>query len=82
MNITLRLEGIPERIVEKMINMGIAATKTEAVRIAILDYDEHHLKNLQVIEKQELEVDSKLQLSGWKEYLEDKEEDAAWNKYL
>ena len=43
MNINLRLSGIAERVVEEMIAKGYAATKTEAIRMAILDYKHHHL---------------------------------------
>jgi len=81
MNITLRLEGIPEEIIEEMIKAGIASTKTEAIRAAILDYNEHHpLKKFGI--EEEKETDVRLQLSGWKEYLKDEKEDAVWNKYL
>lgn len=36
MNINLKLKGIPERIVKSMIEEGIAGSKTEAIRIALL----------------------------------------------
>ena len=80
MNITLRLEGIPEQIVENMIATGIASTKTEAIRAAILDYNEHHPLRTGIAE--EGESDTRLQLSGWKDYLKDKKEDEVWSKYL
>jgi hypothetical protein len=83
MNITLRLEGVPERIINDMIHAGIAATKTEAIRIALLDYVEHHpLENYQMSKKQEDSADKKIQWFGMKEYLEDEKEDEVWNKYL
>ena len=43
MNINLRLSGVTEQIIEDMIRKGYAATKTEAIRMAILDYSHHHL---------------------------------------
>lgn len=44
MNINLKLSGIAEQIVDDMIAKGYAANKTEAIRIAILDYKHHHLE--------------------------------------
>ncbi len=82
MNITLRLEGIPERIIDAMIKDGIASTKTEAIRIAILNYNEHYplskSKNTEEIEKPE----NKTLITGWKKYLEDEKEDEVWKKHL
>ncbi|MEM3031106.1 MAG: hypothetical protein QXH27_05205 [Candidatus Micrarchaeia archaeon] len=43
MNINLKLSGIVERVIEDMIARGYAASKTEAIRIALLDYLHHHL---------------------------------------
>lgn len=36
MNLNLRLRGLTEEIVEEMIREGIAESKTEAIRIALL----------------------------------------------
>ena len=48
MNITLKLEGFPEEIINAMIANKLAMSKTEAVRLAILDFNEHHrLKKLE-----------------------------------
>ncbi len=44
MNINLKLSGVVENIIEEMITKGYAASKTEAIRIAILDYKHHHLR--------------------------------------
>ncbi|MFH0884102.1 MAG: hypothetical protein V1861_00140 [Candidatus Micrarchaeota archaeon] len=44
MNINLKLSGIAEVVVEEMIAKGYAATKTEAIRMAVLDYKHHHLE--------------------------------------
>lgn len=44
MNINLKLSGIAESVIEEMILKGYAATKTEAIRMAILDYKHHHLE--------------------------------------
>ena len=42
MNITLKLEGFPEEVINEMLNKKIATNKTEAIRVAIMDYNEHH----------------------------------------
>ena len=47
MNIHARLTGDVEEIIEIMMRRGHAASKTEAIRIALLDYRQHHLKQLE-----------------------------------
>ncbi len=42
MNITLKLEGFPEHLIERMMELGLASSKTEAVKLAVLDFNEHH----------------------------------------
>jgi hypothetical protein len=42
MNITLKLEGFPEHLIHRMMELGLASSKTEAVKLAVLDYNEHH----------------------------------------
>jgi Arc/MetJ-type ribon-helix-helix transcriptional regulator len=44
MNINLKLSGVAEKIIDEMIARGYAASKTEAIRIAILDYKQHHME--------------------------------------
>ena len=83
MKIRLHLKGAPVKIIERMINAGIASSSEEAIRIAILDYAEHHsLERLKRSMDEEKEADMKIQFFGWKEYLEDEKEDEVWNKYL
>lgn len=41
MMLNMKLEGFPEEILEEMVNKGIASNKTEAVRLALLHYNEH-----------------------------------------
>ncbi|PIU81613.1 hypothetical protein COS70_03180 [Candidatus Micrarchaeota archaeon CG06_land_8_20_14_3_00_50_6] len=43
MNITLKLRGVPEEIVDRMIRAGIAESKTEAVRAALLFFEKEQL---------------------------------------
>jgi len=40
------------------------------------------LKKIGTFEDEEKEAVERLQLSGWKEYLEDENEDMIWGKYL
>ncbi len=37
----MKLEGLPEEILEEMVHKGIASNKTEAIRLALLHYNEH-----------------------------------------
>jgi len=41
MILNMRLEGYPEEILEEMVHKGIASSKTEAIRLALLHYNEH-----------------------------------------
>ena len=73
MNINLKLSGVAEEIVDDMINRGYAATKTEAIRIAILDYKHHHLEgnNMSVEDLQDLQNAIKERKEGKTISLED-----------
>jgi Arc/MetJ-type ribon-helix-helix transcriptional regulator len=44
MNINLKLSGVVENIIEEMISKGYASNKTEAIRIALLNYKQHHMQ--------------------------------------
>lgn len=41
MILNMKLEGYPEEILEEMLNKGIASNKSEAIRLALLHYNEH-----------------------------------------
>jgi len=57
MNITLKIEGFPEEVINEMLAKKIATNKTEAIRVAIMDYNEHHqLKRLNESESDRLAV--------------------------
>jgi Arc/MetJ-type ribon-helix-helix transcriptional regulator len=75
MNINLKLSGIAERIVDEMIAKGYAASKTEAIRTAILDYSHHHLKP-------GLETPLQITTHANRDIWEDENEDKTWAKYL
>ena len=42
MILNLKIEGLPEEVVNELVHKGIASNKSEAVRLMILDYNEHH----------------------------------------
>jgi hypothetical protein len=44
MNINLKVTGVAEQVIERMIAQGYASNKTEAVRLALLDYEHHYLE--------------------------------------
>jgi len=74
MNINLKLSGVAEKIVDEMIAKGYAASKTEAIRTAVLDYSHHHLQA----------SDAQLQLIAHanRDIWKDEKEDKTWAKYL
>ncbi|NYZ76762.1 hypothetical protein H0O02_00410 [Candidatus Micrarchaeota archaeon] len=41
MILNLKIEGLPEQIVEELVAKGIASNKSEAIRLMILHYNEH-----------------------------------------
>ena len=57
-----RMEGIPVEIMDGMIKLGVSSNKTEALRLALLDYDEHHdiIKKLrEQLKKSEIDEEEK-----------------------
>ena len=66
MNINLKLAGVVEDIIEEMISKGYAKSKTEAIRLAVLDYKHHHLRDYEMTEEdmKDLEVAIKEYKSG------------------
>ena len=47
MNVILR--GKTKEIVETMVNEGYANTQSEAIRLAIVDFGEHHLSEAELV---------------------------------
>ncbi len=37
-SVTVKFRGVPEEILDKMVEYGIAETKSEAIRVAILNF--------------------------------------------
>ena len=54
MNVNLHLRGELERFVNDLVNRGIAANKTEAIRLAIARYYEEQLQTKKRIEEEPL----------------------------
>ncbi len=50
MNVHVRLTGDVAKIVEQMIKRGRAASMTEAIRIALLDYNQRHLSREELLD--------------------------------
>ncbi len=40
--LNLRLEGLPEEVLNAVVRMGVASNRTEAIRLMILHYNEHY----------------------------------------
>jgi Arc/MetJ-type ribon-helix-helix transcriptional regulator len=84
MNIHARLTGDVEEIIEIMMRRGHAASKTEAIRLALLDYQQHHLKQLEEDElavKKMQELDKQME-SGKRKKISAKEALGKYAKYL
>jgi len=53
-NINLRLRGVVENTINNMIKLGIASNKTEAIRIALLNYDDKIKNKIKELEETQL----------------------------
>lgn len=42
-NIHAQFSGVVVEIINEIVKSGLAASRTEAIRLALLDYKEHHL---------------------------------------
>ena len=57
MLINIKLDGFPETILNRMVELGIASNKTEAIRLALMDYNEHHcLKKIERYVEDEMAI--------------------------
>ena len=73
MDIHAKFRGEVAETIDEIIKRGRASTKTEAIRLAILDYRHHHIEN---------EEGSELAPYVNRDIWEDKKEDKTWLKYL
>ena len=86
MILNLKIEGLPEEIVNELVDKGIASNKTEAVRIMILDYNEHHgikkiSQYIQDSSQKEREEWQALSEKSLKRVWDNKKDDEVWSKY-
>jgi hypothetical protein len=87
LEIHAKFEGEPARIIELMIEKGRASNRTEAIRLAILDYNNHHpiLEKKESISKKEDEEErtgwSSLNKESLKRVWDNPKDDEVWNKY-
>lgn len=58
MNMNVKLEGIPEQIMDGAIRVGLAKTKTDVIMLGLLEL-EHHYKLLEQLEDEEDVRDAK-----------------------
>ena len=40
--LNLKIEGLPEEVINELVERGIASNKSEAIRLAILHYNDHY----------------------------------------
>lgn len=81
-----RMEGIPVKIMERMIELGLASNKTEAIRLALLDYNEHHpilekFKKQQIEEVEEKAAWLAIAQDSLKKVWDNPKDDEVWSKY-
>ena len=58
MNVILR--GKTKEIVETMVKEGYANTQSEAVRLAIVDFGEHHLNEVELVNRKLDKIDKEI----------------------
>lgn len=81
-NLNINLIGYPLEIVKAMIKRGYVKSKTEAIRLALFEFDR---ENKMVSKDEDKELDSislAVAVHSMKEYFNDPKEDKAWEKYL
>ena len=78
MNIHAQFSGEVAETIDEIIKRGRAASRTEAIRIAVLDYRSHHLQE----EKKDEEELRRFTARANRDIWEDEKEDKVWAKYL
>lgn len=71
-----KFTGDVAETIDTIIKKGRAATRTEALRLAVLDYKQHHLD-----QKEDEEI-GHLTAYANRDIWEDENEDKVWAKYL
>jgi Arc/MetJ-type ribon-helix-helix transcriptional regulator len=55
MNLTVKFEGHVAEVIEKLIKNGVVATKTEALRLGVLELERKYLGSIGAARKEEEE---------------------------
>ena len=78
-NLNIDLTGHTKNVVESMIRKGYAKSKTEAIRLALFEFDREY----KIVDDRELDsISYSASINSMKKYFNDPNEDKAWNKYL
>ncbi len=81
-NLNIDLLGYPLEIINAMISRGYVKSKTEAIRLALFEFNK---ENKLVLKNEDEDLDSislVASVHSMKEYFNDPKEDRAWKKYL
>ncbi|MFH1588447.1 MAG: hypothetical protein ABIA76_03870 [Candidatus Diapherotrites archaeon] len=79
MNVILR--GRTKEIVETLVRKGYANSQSEAVRLAIVDFGEHHLSEAELVSRKLDKIDEEIK-SGKRKLLNADEALGSYAKYL
>ncbi len=84
--VNLKIEGLPEEIVNELVHKRIASNKSEAIRLMILDYNEHHgIKKISQYIQESFQDEKSEWLAASQKSLEkvwdNKKDDEVWSKY-
>ncbi len=79
MNVTLR--GRTKAVVETMVKEGYANSQSEAIRLAIMDFSQHHLSEEEIVNKKLDKIDSEIAI-GKRKLLNSSEALGEYSKYL
>lgn len=79
MNVTLR--GRTKAVVETMVKEGYANSQSEAIRMAIMDFGQHHLIEEEIVNKKLDKIDSEI-ASGKRKLLNSNEALGKYAKYV
>jgi len=79
MNVILR--GKTKEIVETMVEEGYANSQSEAVRMAIVDFEQHHLSEVELVNRKLDSIDQDIKL-GKRKLLDADEALGSYAKHL
>ncbi len=79
MNVTLR--GRTKAVVETMVKEGYVNSQSEAIRMAIMDFSQHHLSEEEIVNKKLDKIDNEI-TAGKRKLLDSKEALGEYAKYV